>query len=423
MDLGKVLRDLAGEAGVPLRELTVLAETVDPFRRDTPLNHRIGKWLADQMQALGLLDRASIHTRGIHYALVAKGDLRRPDGVPYVNDEQSWLWLKVGACKAARWLGYIPFDKISDARNEAPIIRIREPFSPRMSVDLYTYMPDVEPEIETTGFTARQKYHLVFWGEKSSLDDVLGPLANEFEADLYLPSGEISDSMLHQMARIGASDGREMVVLVFADCDPAGYQMVVSIAHKLRAFKEGHYPRLRFRVLAPALTVEHVRQFGLPSTPLKETELRADGWRERYGVEQTEIDALATLRPELLEQIARNAAAPYFDRTLISRTGSAEASWRREAADWLDLTLSENAEYQELHDEVTAAIAACQPMLNRLRDIMSDTADKLDLPLQVPVEADIIEADLPAPLITSEMPLLEAIRILRARKDYTNGKG
>jgi hypothetical protein len=251
MSLGKILRDLGDEAGVQLHELTVLSETVDPFRLDTPRNHQIGRWLADQMQALGLLDRASpIHIRGIHYALVASGDLRRPDGAPYVNDDKSWLWLKAGASKAARWLGYVPFEKISDARNEEPIIRIHEPFDPELEVTLDTYLPDddVMPEVEVSGFNARQKYRLVFWGEKTSLDDVLGPLANEFEADIYLPSGEVSDSMLHTMAHTGAMDGREMIVLVFADCDPAGYQMVVSIGHKLRAFKERFYPRLRFRV-------------------------------------------------------------------------------------------------------------------------------------------------------------------------------
>jgi hypothetical protein len=410
MSLGKILRDLADEVGVDLHELTVLSETVDPFRLDTPRNHQIGRWLADQMQALGLLDRAKpIHTRGIHYALVASGDLRRPDGAPYVSDDKSWLWLKAGASKAARWLGYVPFEKISDARNEEPIIRIHEPFDPELEVTL--------PEIEVSGFNARQKYHLVFWGEKTSLDDVLGPLAEELEADLYLPAGEVSDSHLHTMARNGAMDGREMIVLVFADCDPAGYQMVVSIGHKLRAFKERFYPRLRFQVLTPALTVDQVRQLGLPSTPLKETELRADGWRERYGVEQTEIDALATLRPELLEQIARNAAEPYFDPTLKDRAQDAEQVWKDEATDQLELALNETAGFQKLHNQITSALKACRLKLRRLQKIVDETT--LDLPSPEPLEVEI--GDLPDPLVSSEMPLIDAIRILRARKDYTNG--
>ena len=113
------------------------------------------------------------------------------------------------------------------------------------------------------------------------------------------------------MAKTGAEDGREMIVLVFADCDPAGYQMAVSIGHKLRALKEAFNPSLKFQVHAPALTVEQVRRFDLPSTPLKETERRADGWRLKHGVEQTEIDALATLRPELLREIVEEACDPF----------------------------------------------------------------------------------------------------------------
>ena len=66
-----------------------------------------------------------------------------------------------------------------------------------------------------------------------------------YDADLYLPTGEISDTLLATMAKAGAEDGRPMVVFVFADCDPAGYQMAVSIGHKLRALKEAFSLALR----------------------------------------------------------------------------------------------------------------------------------------------------------------------------------
>ena len=74
-----------------------------------------------------------------------------------------------------------------------------------------------------------------------------------------------------------------------------------------------------------ALTVEQVRDLDLPSTPLKETEKRADRWREAFGVEQTEIDALATLRPDALREIVDRAFDPYFDRTLKARVGDCRA--------------------------------------------------------------------------------------------------
>src|ERR1700758_2991095 len=82
------------------------------------------------------------------------------------------------------------------------------------------------------------------------------------------------------MARDGAEDGRTMVVFVLADCDPAGYQMAVSIGRKLQALRDLHFNNLEFEIVPVALTVEQVREFDLPSTPLKETERREDRWRD-----------------------------------------------------------------------------------------------------------------------------------------------
>ena len=138
--------------------------------------------------------------------------------------------------------------------------------------------------------------------------------------------------MLAEMARNGVADGRPMVVFVFADCDPAGYQMATSIGHKLRAFRDSQHPELDFRVVVPALTVEQVGALGLPSTPLKETERRASRWRAAYGVEQTEIDALATLRPDELRRIVRRAVKPYWDPTLEDRAREATGRMGGEGA-------------------------------------------------------------------------------------------
>ena len=104
--------------------------------------------------------------------------------------------------------------------------------------------------------------------------------------------------------------------------------MPISIARKLQAFKALLFPDLEFQVRRVALMPEQVRQHGLPSTPLKATERRADRWQEAMGVEQTEIDALAALQPALLRRMAREAIKPFFDPTLISRCNAAESEWR-----------------------------------------------------------------------------------------------
>src|SRR4051794_16495115 len=198
--LGDVLRKTKLESTVSLAALTVLSPQNDPFRLDTPASHEVGRWLRDQMEACGLLNRSTpIHNRGIHYALVARGNVTLPSGKPYINDSDCWAFLE-RASKAARWLGYIPFEAITDARNAEPVIRIAPP--PRkatafIDVQASLYLPaaeELEPRIELHGLEPRQPYKLVFFGEKTSLGEVLEPEAKAYGADLYLPSGEISDT-------------------------------------------------------------------------------------------------------------------------------------------------------------------------------------------------------------------------------------
>ena len=51
---------------------------------------------------------------------------------------------------------------------------------------------------------------------------------------------------------------------------------------------------------------------------------------------QTEIDALATLRPDLLRRIVETALEPYYDRTLAGRIQQAAADWRDQAQEVID---------------------------------------------------------------------------------------
>ncbi|MEZ5804800.1 MAG: hypothetical protein R3E51_15390 [Rhizobiaceae bacterium] len=48
-------------------------------------------------------------------------------------------------------------------------------------------------------------------------------MATSYDADLYLPSGEISNSLWRRW-RSSATKTSEMIVFIFADRDPAGYQ-------------------------------------------------------------------------------------------------------------------------------------------------------------------------------------------------------
>ena len=136
-----------------------------------------------------------------------------------------------------------------DQRNAEPTVRRFKPADPEslITVGLELDLPDVddlEPTVDVRGFNPEQPYRIVMAGEKSSLDPILAPLADQHRADLYLPTGEMSDTLSYRLAADAASDGRPLVVLYFADCDPAGWQMPVSVARKLQAFQVGHFSNL-----------------------------------------------------------------------------------------------------------------------------------------------------------------------------------
>lgn len=408
------------EAGLGLGALTVLATQNDPFRVDTPAGHRDGAWLAMQALRLDLGERV-IHLRGLHYMLVS-GETIKPNGTPYKNTDPDWMWLVNSAAKAARWLGYVPFEQIKDARSTPPVIRpfVREVPTPYLYTGVEVEIPDaddLEPQINIEGFTGIQPHKLVLFGEKTSLEEVLAPIAEAHMADLYLPAGEISDTFLHTMAQVGAEDGRPMVVLAFSDCDPAGWQMPISIGRKLQAFRASLFPELEFEVHRVALTPDHVREHGLPSPPLKETERRADKWIAAKGVQQTEIDALAALQPELLDQIARQAISPFFDASLEQRVREARNDWIAEAQARLDEQLDQE-ELDRIQTEASERLEQLRDEIDALNDALHVDIGDVDLPEAVIPEPEVDGASNGTPLISSAWGWIEQTVALKESKGY-----
>jgi hypothetical protein len=419
----------ARDASLPLASLTVLDKKVDPYRQDTPAGHRDGAWLAEQMARLGIVK--PIHLRGLHYALVSSTSLTKPNGERYLNDADNWEWLQVEAAKAARWLGHVPFDQIVDERNAAPVIVIYEDGAPEVEVGLGATiavtipdLEDIKPTVYLDNFRARQRHHLVLFGEKQSIAEVAAPLCRQYQADLYLPSGELTDSHLHTMAKTGAADGRPMIVFTVADFDPSGRQMSVSIGRKLQAFRDLLYPGLEFEVIPIALNEEQVRDLDLPNTPLKDTERRGDRWRSEFGLEQTEIDALATLKPRELRQIIVEAFARYFDHDLDERAEEIAEDWRAEAQRALDEVVDEEL-IAALHAEAEAKLEGIREEVKRINERLRSATENLGVelpPLPEPPEPELPEEGGLAPLVSSSWPWVDQTRALIARKRYGDGE-
>jgi hypothetical protein len=125
----------------------------------------------------------------LHYAIVQEAKIKKPSGEIYRNTEADWIWLSETAGKAARWLGYIPFERIFDARNAEPVIHRKAKVLPEahLSIGLDVEIPeaeDIEPLPIAKGFIPRQAYQFAIFGEKSSLADIVTPIAERADRRL-----------------------------------------------------------------------------------------------------------------------------------------------------------------------------------------------------------------------------------------------
>jgi hypothetical protein len=264
-------------------------------------------------------------------------------------------------------------------------------------------------------------YSFAIFGEKTSLEDVVLPVARRRQADFYLPSGEISDTLLYRMAKDADADGRPLVVFTLSDCDPAGWQMPISIARKFQALRDLRFNDLRFEVVPVALTIDQVRELALPSTPLKETERRAEPWREAFGVEQTEIDALATLQPDVLREIVDRAFDPYFDNTLEERVDEAQEEWTRQAEE----AIRDQIDHERLEALRVEAAGRFAEMESAIADINEQlrlaAGDHFELP-EIEVPEPEVDEDAPRQaLVSFDHGWVAATRALIRRKTYESG--
>ena len=392
----------------------------DPFSQATPANHIRAAWLAEQ------IDRhwgdGEIHLRGLHYlllsaqAVIPKTSPRWPERA---YQSTSFEWLK-DTLKCARWLGYVPWVQIVDERNARPTMVTRPaPQSPRGRL-VATPDPDdiwvpqvTAPRPTITGLAGEQPNRIVLAGEKTSLRPVLGAISEEYGTDLFLCAGDLSDTRIHELAEAADTDGRHTVILFFADSDPQGWNMSIVLARKLAAMQGVLYPGLEYEIHRAALTPDQVRQLGLPESDLKGTIAQADTWRERHGVEQTEIDALAALQPDTLERLALEALGHFYDLTLVERAEQAEARWSAAVQEHIVRDLDTG-----IITEANANLVRLRRAIGRVYDDVESAVNEIELP-QLP---EVVQPRLPdstlVALCDSRWGFEEQTRRLIADKQY-----
>jgi len=440
------IKDLAKIGGKRVNDLLALAPGNDPFYIGRPADMTAARWFADLLQSSGLDSVEALHLRRVHYRLVAAADVLMPTGAAYENTDSCWKYL-CNAGKYARVLGYVNEDSFVDRRNPDPIINVNYtgdgghpgywvasadglpqlPSLPELNI------PDIEidwPCLLANRFEARQ-YHVEVWAEKTTMNDELIPICGRHRVNLITGMGEMSwPAVLNFLKRVRRS-AMPARILYISDYDPAGLGMPISIARKIEfaQYNRPEFAGLDVRLQPIILTADQVKQYDLPRTPVKDTDLRKDNWQSTHGQGAVELDALEALRPGTFADIVARAISLYRDRGLQNK---AEEVWAK-FQEYLD-QVEEDAiahlagdmvaiegEYDALADDLAGLrdelAAAVEPFRSALEEHAARLAElnerALTLQWKVKDALDVAEVDtsdyeIPRPNLPAEDGMLFA---------------
>jgi hypothetical protein len=405
----------------PVTDFTALHTKNDPFYMGTPGAWASGKWFA------GLWDQfrygSGVHLRRVHYQIVSQDPpVKLPSGDTYENTERCWDLLGE-ASKAARYLGLVDPEAFVDRRNHDPIIHVEAGPSEPPSIRLvdYTWGADSKlpsfpylPDYELDNYVSPQKYHLEIWAEKTTMDDVLEPICEEYGANLVRGVGELSITATLSLAKRLAAAGKPARIFYISDFDPAGKSMPVAVARKLEYFLRKRGIDLDVKLFPLVLTEDQVAQYSLPRTPIKDTETRKDAFEKRFGLGATELDALEALYPGELGGIVTEALDQFYDHSLSNLVAEQQTNIESDARrvrnevreDFAEELQELRNEYQVIGSELEAKladhVARRTECFNRLKEAMYERLpeDLLEYyPLPEPSEA---EEDQLNPLYSSD---------------------
>jgi hypothetical protein len=203
------------------------------------------------------------------------------------------------------------------------------------------------------------------------MDDVLFPICRSLGANLVTSIGFQSITATVNLVRRAMESGKPARVLYIADHDPAGDRMAIAVARQAQYRIEQQLGiEIDLTIEELMLTQEQVRKYDLPRVPIKEKDLRRQGFEDRNGGGAVELDALEALHPGKFGKIVRKAVNRYRDTSLRTRTSEAyDTAQEIVSREWRELVAPFETELAELTEVAEKIYPIYQ---ERLRDLASD---------------------------------------------------
>jgi hypothetical protein len=366
------IKKTAKEHGMKIADLLAMSPKNDPFYAGTSADRAMAAWFGDIWREGGFEEGA--HLRRLHYWVVSMGDRERHNGDPYENTSNCWGYL-CQAAKMARYLGVVEFSDIADHKNPDPIELFRVAARSRQ-LDCHIWPPELnDPEFGSGpgggGIvqSALQPYMLECWCEKSTMNDVLEPLCNRYNANLVTGEGEMSITAVYACVQRIKRARRPTRIFYVSDFDPAGQSMPVAVGRKLEWMLQRFDVDVDVRLMPAVLTADQVEEYELPRVPIKESEARRGRFEDQHGGGAVELDALEALHPGVLEQIVGNQLDRHYSHDIAEQAREAQA----------ELDDAIGAAVREVMDRYRAELEALRGMVEELNEVEVDTSH-IELP-------------------------------------------
>jgi hypothetical protein len=159
---------------------------------------------------------------------------------------------------------------------------------------------------------ADQHYRPEAWVEKEALIDVIEQPARRWDLTWFAARGYASASSQHAAAMRFVEyieAGQQPLILHFGDHDPSGIDMSRDILDRINTFVEYHTGEV-VEVRRLALNMAQVVQYNPPPNPAKTTDSRFQSYRELYGEQSWELDALD---PPTIDALIEDEIASVID--------------------------------------------------------------------------------------------------------------
>lgn len=435
----------------------MLSPARDPFYAGGKGSKEKAEWFAAIWESEGF--ESGVHLRRIHYRLVSKEGITKVDGTPYENTQQCWEYLTYAASQA-RYLGLIDPAWLVDRRNPKPYLQALPVDYPEAGWEIESYywsLPRVSVSLQDEGDWRMpsaypvgyqysdnlQPYHLEIWIEKSTMNDILEPLCDRYQANLIAGVGFFSITSATEFLERIRKTGKPCRIFYISDFDPSGEHMPVALARQIEYWKSYYSVDCDIKLKHIALTQEQVERYKLPSTPIKDSDGRKKNFKETYGQDATELDALEANAPGALGEMVQSELEKYYDDELESEYEDAYAEAWDKTSSHLDRYLARyekelselndakrvivvkyRAELEKIQQNCQAELEPIQERLEKLHHAVKNDLDaarwcRLDLP-PLP-EPEIAGDDDDNWIYDSSLDYMEQLKLYAAYK--SNGKG